>query len=86
MKKLLFVAALGVASLVSAKNFKSEFFISKTNMMIGGYCNVDIYEQNADGSTTYIGSWGGYADSQESCNAKGRWILAQLQMGLEPVW
>lgn len=70
---------------MSAKNLKSEFFTSKTNI-VSGYCNVDVYRLNADGSSTYIGSWGGYADSQESCDAKGRWIIAQLNMGLEPVW
>lgn len=41
-------------------------------------------KKNADGSSTYVGSWGGYADSQAECNAKGRSIVAQLSMGISP--
>lgn len=89
MKKLFLAAALGVAGLMSASNLenvkKTNSFTNNTTIA-GGYCNVDIYQQNADGSSTYIGSWGGYASSQEACDAKGRWIIFQLQNGLEPIW
>lgn len=87
MKKLFFVAALGVAGVLSASNNvqktqKESFTI--TSDVDGGYCTVDVYRINRDGSSTYIGSWGGYADSQEACNAKGNSIVALLSMGIAP--
>lgn len=86
MKKLFFIAALGVAGLMSANHVESTETtnLRNTTTLIGGYCHIDVYRTNQDGSQTYIGSWGGYADSQEACDAKGRSITAQLSMSIPP--
>ena len=86
MKKVLFLVAFAIASLYSAKNVELENKCSfQTSVeMIGGYCPVSVYRVNGDGSSTYIGTWSGYADSQEDCNKEGRAITALLQMGVEP--
>lgn len=84
---MLLVAALGVAGLVSAKGSlyrESGENFSVDSKMVGGYCYVSVYRTNLDGSQTYVGSWGGYATSDEDCQAKGRSIVAQLSIGIEP--
>lgn len=50
----------------------------------GGYCTVNVYQLNRDGSSTLIGSWGGYAESQADCDAKGNSIVAQISIGISP--
>ncbi len=85
MKKVLLLAAFGFAGMVSANSSTTDQqgnFESYTTAY-GGYCHVDVYRQNSDGSSTYIGSWGGYTDSQQECNSKARSITFLLQMGVD---
>lgn len=90
MKKIFLVSALGVMSSLSANNLSNvkvgnNAQISfKSEITPLGYCSIDVYRVNADGSSTFIGSWGGYASSQEACNAKGNSIITQLNMGIAP--
>lgn len=86
MKKLFLIAALGVAGIMSANGIENTQKINLTSQveMVGGYCTVNVYRLNRDGSSTLIGSWGGYADSQAACDAKGSSIVAQLSIGISP--
>lgn len=82
---MLLLAAFGVAGMMSANSSTKVLqgnFESKT-IMYGGYCHVDVYRQNSDGSSTYIGSWGGYTDSEQACSSKARSITFLLQMGVD---
>lgn len=65
---------------VEIAKVKKQNFETNINMS-GGYCEVTVYRRNADGSSTLVGIWGGYADSQEACDAKGRSIIFQLEIG-----
>ncbi|UFH31675.1 hypothetical protein LNP04_17170 [Chryseobacterium sp. C-71] len=87
MKKLLLVAAFGAAGLVSAsqENIKKVdvSFSSKTEI-VGGFCTITIYRNNADGSQSVVRQLTSYESSEEACQGRAASIAGQLAIGISP--
>ena len=78
MKKLLLVAAIRVAGLVSAKETNFNQFKTYVSM-IGGWFEIKIYRINSDGSKTLVDYSYTYEESQSACNAKASLMLFEAQ-------
>ena len=95
MKKLLFVATLGVASFMSAKEMGLKvsanpmFKVVCTNYEVsqyssGGICTIYLYRDNGNNTSTLVRAFSTYTDSSEACDAKAASVQAQLNVGISP--
>lgn len=95
MKKLLFVAALGVAGLVSAselpttnvesytsKNENNQSFFSATKYL-RGTCYIRIYRDNHDGTSTLVFAQDIVLSSYSDCLALNQ---AVIDLAFEEGW
>lgn len=91
MKKILVIAAFGVAGLMSAstgaettksaeKMGTTQKFVKKTQFFLGT-CVVTIYRQNADGSTTVVKTDVSLQPSEAACNTHAQIVLMDAQLG-----
>lgn len=78
MKKLLFVVALAVTGLMSAKDVKFDH--SYESNIIGGWCEIRIYRINADGSRTLVDYSYTYEQSESACRAKSQLMLMAAEI------
>ena len=80
MKKLMFVAALGVAGMVSGKDKLNHVkYITSS-----GLCVITIYRIDEYGVKHFVREIGVTVNSESECRSKAISVQNQLSFGIEP--